>query len=124
MEEGWVWQQHVMEVTRVCQEQRDTPLLWAVEVSKWLKGAAVSMPSVELGQMLISHLCWSNNGPMLWKYIEQAMSSHMIPSLLILALLTSRYMCFLFEFQLTKQGFHRTIVGSGCPKNLKALIVG
>ncbi|GLJ38137.1 hypothetical protein SUGI_0776330 [Cryptomeria japonica] len=90
MEEGWVWQQHVMEVTRVCQEQRDTPLLWAVEVSKWLKGAAVSMPSVELGQMLISHLCWSNNGPMLWKYIEQAMSSHMIPSLLILALLTSR----------------------------------
>ncbi|XP_057816727.2 mediator of RNA polymerase II transcription subunit 33A isoform X2 [Cryptomeria japonica] len=89
-EEGWVWQQQVVEVTRVCQEQRDTPLLWAVEVSKCLRGAAVSMPSVELGHLLISHLCWSNNGPILWKYIDQAMSSSMTPSLLILALLTSR----------------------------------
>ncbi|KAH9309641.1 hypothetical protein KI387_037552, partial [Taxus chinensis] len=89
-EEGWAWQQQVMEVTRVCQEQRDTPLLWAVEVSKCLKGAAVTVPCVELGQTLVSHLCWSNNGPILWKYIEQAMSSQMVPSLLILSLLTSR----------------------------------
>eukprot|EP01018_Ginkgo_biloba_P000529 Gb_17497 [translate_table: standard] len=83
------WQQQVLDLTRLCQEQRDAPLLWAVEVGKCLQVADVAMPSVELGQLLISHLCWSNNGPMLWKYIEQAMGTQIVHSLHVLALLTS-----------------------------------
>lgn len=84
------WQQQVKELTLLCQEQRDPPLLWAVEVNKCLQGAGVMMPCLELGQLLISLLCWRNNEPMLWKYIEQAMASRLVPPVLILALLTSR----------------------------------
>jgi hypothetical protein len=84
------WQEKVLELTKLLQEQGDPPFLWAVEVGKCLLGAGLQAPSVELGQLLISHLCWSNNGPMLWKYIEQAMGTRLLNSLHILALLTSR----------------------------------
>ena len=86
------WEEKVLKLTKLLEEQRDPPFLWAVEVGKCLMGAGLQLPSVELGQLLISHLCWSNNGPMLWKYIEQAMETQLLSSLHILALLTSRYL--------------------------------
>ncbi|XP_057816725.1 mediator of RNA polymerase II transcription subunit 33A [Cryptomeria japonica] len=84
------WQQQALELTKVSQAQKDPPLLWAVEVSKCLAGADVEIPSVELGQLLVSHLCWSNNEPMVWKYVEQAIATRLLSSLHILSLLTSR----------------------------------
>lgn len=86
------WQQKVLELTQLLQERGDPALLWGVEVTKCLLEAGLQVPSVELGHLLISNLCWSNNGPMLWKYIEQAMRTQLLNSLHILALLTSRYL--------------------------------
>eukprot|EP00253_Pinus_taeda_P001346 PITA_01346 len=84
------WQQKVLELTQLLQERGDPALLWGVEVTKCLLEAGLQVPSVDLGHLLISNLCWSNNGPMLWKYIEQAMRTQLLNSLHILALLTFR----------------------------------
>lgn len=78
------------ELTRSFQEQRGSPLSWAVEVNKCLQREGITMPCLELGQLLISLLCWSSNGPMLWKYIEQALGSRLVQPVQILASLTSR----------------------------------
>lgn len=86
------WQQKVLELTQLLQERGDPALLWGVEVTKCLLEAGLQVPSVDLGHLLISNLCWSNNGPMLWKYIEQAMRTQLLNSLHILALLTFRYL--------------------------------
>ncbi|XP_020521729.1 mediator of RNA polymerase II transcription subunit 33A isoform X2 [Amborella trichopoda] len=71
-------------------ERKDPPLIWAMEVSSALQESGVGLPSSELGHLLVSHLCWANNTPLLWKYIEHAVSSQLVSSLQLLALLTSR----------------------------------
>lgn len=50
----------------------------------------MSLPSIELANVMVSYMCWENNVPNLWKFLEKAMVYNMVPSMLVLALLSSR----------------------------------
>ncbi|XP_077214711.1 mediator of RNA polymerase II transcription subunit 33A-like isoform X2 [Tasmannia lanceolata] len=84
------FEQRVLETVKSCQERKDPPLVWAMEVSKCIQETGLGLPNLELGQVLVSNLCFSNNNPSLWKFIEQGISSRLLSSLQVLALLTSR----------------------------------
>lgn len=86
---GAVWD-NVMEVTKVAQEKGSDPLLWAVQLSASLNSAGVSLPSVELAHVLVSFICWDNNVPIVWKFVEKAITLRIVPPLLLLALLSTR----------------------------------
>lgn len=76
--------------TKEAQEKGSDPLLWSIEVSSTLASAGVSLPSIELADVLVSHICWENNVPITWKFLEKALVFNMVPSMLVLALLSSR----------------------------------
>ncbi|KAJ4722356.1 mediator of RNA polymerase II transcription subunit 33A [Melia azedarach] len=84
-----VWDS-VMEITKMAQERGSDPLLWAVQLSSCLNSAGVALPSVELSHMLVSYICWDNNVPILWKFLEKALALKIVPPLFLLALLSSR----------------------------------
>jgi len=54
----------------------------------------VSQPSVELAHLLVSHICWSNNVPIAWKFLDKALSLKLAPPSLVLALLSTRLLHF------------------------------
>lgn len=80
----------VLEVTKSAQDKNCDPLLWAVQLSSTLNSAGVSLPSVELAQLLVSHICWDNHVPIMWKFLEKAMTARIVPPLLVIALLSTR----------------------------------
>lgn len=86
------WEEMVLEKIKWCQERKKPPLVWAVEIVKCLQSSnsVVELPSPELGHLLVSHLCFNNNHPSLWKFIYQAFSSRLLSPLQLLSLLTSR----------------------------------
>lgn len=88
-EERSVWD-GVREMTTAAQEKGSDPLLWAMQLSSDLHSAEVSMPSVELAELLVSHICWENNAPITWKFIEKALVLNMVPPMLVLALFSTR----------------------------------
>ncbi|OUZ99644.1 hypothetical protein BVC80_9061g77 [Macleaya cordata] len=85
------FEDRILETVKWCQERKDPPLIWGMEVSKCVKEAGLGVPSTELGQVLVSNLCFTNNNPSLWKFIDQAISSGLLSSIQILSLLSSRY---------------------------------
>ncbi|KAF5930366.1 hypothetical protein HYC85_031239 [Camellia sinensis] len=82
----------VIELTKSAQERGGDPLMWAIQLSSTLSSAGVPLPSTELANLLVSHICWSNNVPMAWKYLEKALIMKIVPSMHVLALLSSRIM--------------------------------
>ncbi|XP_034692228.1 mediator of RNA polymerase II transcription subunit 33A-like isoform X3 [Vitis riparia] len=80
----------VLELTKSAQERNSDPLLWAVQLSSILNSAGTSLPSPELAHLLVSHICWANNVPITWKFLEKAVSGRIAPPMLVLALLSSR----------------------------------
>ncbi|XP_024981097.1 mediator of RNA polymerase II transcription subunit 33A-like [Cynara cardunculus var. scolymus] len=80
----------VMEMIKSAQNKGVDPLMWAVELSSTLLSAGVSMPSTEVAELLVSHICWSNNVPIAWKFLEKALSIRIVPPMLVLALLSNR----------------------------------
>ncbi|KAJ4837533.1 Mediator of RNA polymerase II transcription subunit 33A [Turnera subulata] len=80
----------VLETTKVAQEKGSDPLLWALQVSSNLSFSGVCLPSVELADVLVSYICWENNVPILWKFLEKALALKIVPPLLVLALLSDR----------------------------------
>ncbi|PIA59704.1 hypothetical protein AQUCO_00400539v1 [Aquilegia coerulea] len=84
------FEDRVLETVKLCQDRKDSPLTWGMEVCKCLREVGLGIPSPELGQVLISNLCFINNNPYFWKFIEQAISSGLLSSLQVLALLSSR----------------------------------
>ncbi|KAK4482257.1 hypothetical protein RD792_009408 [Penstemon davidsonii] len=82
----------VLELTKAAQERGTDPLMWAMELSSTLTAANVSIPSVEVAELLVSHICWSNNVPMAWKLLEKALTVRVVPPMLVLALLSLRSM--------------------------------
>ncbi|KAI3506728.1 hypothetical protein L1887_21291 [Cichorium endivia] len=80
----------VMEMTKSAQSKSADPLMWAVELSSMLLSAGVSMPSTKVAELLVSHICWSNNVPIAWKFLEKALSIRIVPPMLVLALLSNR----------------------------------
>ena len=84
----------VTEMIKSAQNRGVDPLMWAVELSSTLLSAGVSMPSIEVAELLVSHICWSNNVPIAWKFLEKALSIRIVPPMLVLALLSNRfYLC-------------------------------
>ncbi|PWA70938.1 hypothetical protein CTI12_AA272560 [Artemisia annua] len=80
----------VTELTNSAQNNGSDPLTWSIELSSVLLSAGESVPSVELAELLVSHICWSNNVPIAWKFLEKAVSSRVVPPLLVLALFSTR----------------------------------
>ncbi|KAL0742754.1 hypothetical protein Bca4012_084267 [Brassica carinata] len=71
------------------QEQCVDARLWASHLSATLK-PFVEFPSTELAEVLVSYICWDNNLPLLWKFLERAMSLNLVSPLVVLALLAHR----------------------------------
>ncbi|XP_061990357.1 mediator of RNA polymerase II transcription subunit 33A-like [Rosa rugosa] len=88
-EQSSLWD-NVIQQTKEAQEKGSDPLLWSVQVSSILSSAGVSLPSTELANVMVSYICWENNVPIFWKFLEKAMVYNMVPSMLVLALLSSR----------------------------------
>lgn len=92
-----VWDS-VIDLTKEAQEKGSDPLLWAMQLSSYLNsaGVSVSLPSVELADVLVSYICWDNNVPILWKFLDQALALNIVPPMLVFALLSTRSTVLLF----------------------------
>ncbi|CAL9193844.1 mediator of RNA polymerase II transcription subunit 33A-like [Musa acuminata AAA Group] len=86
---GSPWDE-VAEYTKAAQGTGCDPAVWTVHVSSTLAAHVVPLPSPELAQLLVSHLCWGNNVPLAWKYVERALAANIAPPMLLLALLSVR----------------------------------
>ncbi|CAK9151038.1 unnamed protein product [Ilex paraguariensis] len=80
----------VIELTKSAQDRGSDPLMWAIQLSSNLNAAGVSMPSIEVANLLVSHICWANNVPITWKFLEKALTVRIVPPMLVLALLSTR----------------------------------
>lgn len=80
----------VLELTKAAQVKESDPLLWAIHLSCNLNSAGVSIPSPELADLLVSHICWANNVPTAWKLLEKALATKIVHPLLVIALLSNR----------------------------------
>ncbi|MQM19972.1 hypothetical protein Taro_052985 [Colocasia esculenta] len=80
----------VMEVVKASEERGDPPLVWAVEVGRYVQARGLELPSVELGEVVVGNLCFAHNKPSLWKFLDQALASGLVSPLHALALLTAR----------------------------------
>lgn len=96
-EEGNLWDS-VLEITKVEQEKGGDPLVWAVQVSSCLSSSGVSLPSFELANFLVSHICWENNLPIAWKFLEKALVLKIVSPIIVFPLLSSRFVVFLLSF--------------------------
>ncbi|KAI3711880.1 hypothetical protein L1987_70429 [Smallanthus sonchifolius] len=74
---------NVLELTKKSQVTGSDPLIWALHLSSQLNSAGVSLPSPDLANLLVSHICWDNNNPISWKFLEKALISNIVPPLLI-----------------------------------------
>ncbi|KAI3526782.1 hypothetical protein L1887_06045 [Cichorium endivia] len=79
----------LMEMTKSAQNKGTDPLMWAVQLSSSLLSAGIAMPSTEVAELLVSHICWSNNVPIAWKFLEKALTLRIAPPMLVLALLSN-----------------------------------
>ncbi|CAN0856442.1 Mediator of RNA polymerase II transcription subunit 33A [Linum grandiflorum] len=80
----------VLEITQLAQKKVGDPLLWALQISSKLSSHGISLPSPELATILVSYICWDNNIPLLWKFLEKALVLNLVPPFLVLALLSHR----------------------------------
>lgn len=80
----------VLELTKSAQERGTDPLMWAIQLSSSLTSSGVTMPSPEVAELLVSHICWGNNIPLAWKFLEKALTLRIVPPMLVLALLSTR----------------------------------
>ncbi|XP_052171333.1 mediator of RNA polymerase II transcription subunit 33A-like [Diospyros lotus] len=87
-QQGALWD-GVIELTKAAQERGTEPLMWAIQLSSSLNAAGVVLPSPELAKLLVSHVCWSNNVPIAWKFLEKALMMKIVPPILVLALLSA-----------------------------------
>ncbi|TQD71370.1 hypothetical protein C1H46_043093 [Malus baccata] len=87
--QGNLWDS-VVELTKGAQQKGSDPLLWVMQLSSNLNSMGVSLPSVELANVLVSHICWENNVPITWKFLEKALMLKIVPPMLVLALLSQK----------------------------------
>ncbi|KAF2287842.1 hypothetical protein GH714_002935 [Hevea brasiliensis] len=87
--ENSVWD-CVIQITKVAQEKGSDPLLWALQLPSNLSSNGILLPSPELAEVLVSYICWDNNVPILWKFLEKALVLKILPPLMVLALLSDR----------------------------------
>lgn len=80
----------VKEQTKVAVDKESDPLLWAMQLSASLNSAGVSLPAVEAAELLVSHICWRNNVPTAWKFLDKALLMRIVSPFPVLALLSTR----------------------------------
>lgn len=88
----------VVELTQAAKEKGCDPVVWAIHINSNLNSAGESLPSVELANVLVSYICWDNNVPVMWKFLEKALMFKIVPPMLVLALLSVRFVFFTFDF--------------------------
>lgn len=81
------YEQRVVDAVKWCEERNEGPLVWSTVVGR----LATAVPSPELGQVLVSHLCFDHNRPPLWKFIEKSLSSGLLFPIHVLSLLFARF---------------------------------
>ncbi|XP_057964182.1 mediator of RNA polymerase II transcription subunit 33A-like isoform X2 [Malania oleifera] len=82
----------VAALTKAAQEKGSDPRVWAAQLSSTLSSAGVSPPSTEVAHLLVSHICWANNVPIAWKFLDMALTANITPPMLVLSLLSIRIM--------------------------------
>ncbi|KAF8015283.1 hypothetical protein BT93_H0935 [Corymbia citriodora subsp. variegata] len=80
----------LLEMTRSAQEKNSDPIHWAIRLSSSLGSAGVSLPSVDVAHLLVSHICWDNHVPIAWKFLDKALAVGIVPPMLVLAVLSTR----------------------------------
>ncbi|XP_055813312.1 mediator of RNA polymerase II transcription subunit 33A-like [Solanum dulcamara] len=80
----------VIELTKLAQLRGSDPLMWAMQLSSTLNSAGISMPSTDVANLLVSHICWGNNVPIAWKFLDKALALRIVPPMFVLALLSNR----------------------------------
>ncbi|KAI3469504.1 hypothetical protein Pfo_026167 [Paulownia fortunei] len=86
---GTIWDS-ILGQTKVAQEKGSDPLLWSIQISSNLSSVGITLPSLELANHLVSHICWENNVPIAWKFLEKALALKIVPPFLVLGLLSTR----------------------------------
>lgn len=81
----------LLEMTKMAQDRGCEPLIWAIQLSSTLNSAGVTLPSTEVANLLVSHICWDNNVPITWKFLEKALTAKIVPPMLVLSLLSTRF---------------------------------
>ena len=80
----------VLAVVKVSEARGDPPPVWVSAVERCVRESGLQLPCLELGNALVETLCFANNTPSLWKFLDQAIISGLLSPLHILSLLTSR----------------------------------
>lgn len=88
----------VIELTKLAQHRATDPLTWAVQLSSSLSSAGVSLPSIEAAKLIVDYICWENSVPITWKFLEMALTMKILPPMLVLALLSVRYVLKIVSF--------------------------
>ncbi|KAF2314902.1 hypothetical protein GH714_037127 [Hevea brasiliensis] len=81
----------VLQFTKSAQDKNSDPLLWAIQLSSSLNSAGVVLPSTELAHLLVSYICFENSVPIMWKFLEKALTVKIAAPMLVLALLSTRH---------------------------------
>ncbi|KAI3979886.1 hypothetical protein MKX01_042540 [Papaver californicum] len=126
-----VWDS-VLEVTKIGRSKGIDPLIWVTQISSVLTSGGVSLPSTELANLLVSYICWDNNVPISWKFLEKALTAKMVNPMLLLALLSSRVIprrrsqpaAYRLYMELTRRhafSFASQFIGSNDLKCMKAI---
>ncbi|XP_061375480.1 mediator of RNA polymerase II transcription subunit 33A-like [Gastrolobium bilobum] len=81
----------VLKKLKWLQQRNEPPVSWVTELVEYLNSLGAELPSPELGELLVSHLCFNNNHnhPSLWKFMNHALSSRLFFPLQVLSLLSS-----------------------------------
>ncbi|KAH1070118.1 hypothetical protein AAZX31_03G133200 [Glycine max] len=79
----------VLRQTKVAVDTNADPNAWALGVTSTLRSSAVTLPSVELAYRLVSFFFWDNHCATAWKLLHTAMSLNLLPSSLLMALLSA-----------------------------------
>ncbi|PHT63257.1 hypothetical protein T459_32901 [Capsicum annuum] len=70
----------VKELTKLAQERNTDPLIWTMQLSSTLNSVRITLPPIDIGEILVSHICWSNNVPNAWKLFEKALTAYFVRS--------------------------------------------
>ncbi|KAH9623652.1 hypothetical protein KSS87_004842 [Heliosperma pusillum] len=86
---------NVIDITKNAQEKGSDPGIWAMQISMMMNSSSAAVvsssePSIELAHVLVSHICWDNNLPITWKFLEFALTFNLVPPFLVLALLSTK----------------------------------
>nr|GEW27355.1 mediator of RNA polymerase II transcription subunit 33A [Tanacetum cinerariifolium]GEW40401.1 mediator of RNA polymerase II transcription subunit 33A [Tanacetum cinerariifolium] len=77
-------------VQKDLESKGNDPMICAMHLSSKLTSNGVILPSLDLANLLVDHICWENNNPVSWKFLEKALLFNIVPPLLLLALLANR----------------------------------